>query len=1153
MPTVVDVPDLGTVEFPDDMSEDQINQAIRKHLGVKQSPVPASLDTPQFQSPTGFTTSGQPIYPPSPEPTEEPLGKPFIPDIGPAPGRTESLLGISPEKIPSGAGTSVPGLTIPLSAAAKTAAGVAGYLTSPQGLLEVGASLTPAAPAVYAKWAYDMIKGGIHSAKDAKDELSNLIADHLNRRMASSVGAPAVPEDTSQEHIQKLTEDAFNTALSFAGVAGIGKAGVKKTQEILSPKPETPIEKGPEDATQERPLQESDQPEHPGTDAQRPQAEPSSSDSPERIPPTQGQEVRPLPLEVPPEPQFLGKSISEWTPKSVENLSPEAKRAVVSQTIGALKSVQSDIRVSENSSPEQISKAINEIASRRQAEKEATVHFQAPEAAQESRPLGIVAPGMEANLSALDTFTTPIKSLPERARIFWREFAQQSLAKFTAANREVGEAGVRYGAAAPVAREKGEYFAGRVMEGLQVAGMDRKLGVALTEDNLRGIKDAFQKAGNQKSADAVTSLIGKANSPFKTEQQYQDFLNSAEAQEAIARHKQLWEEEKDPIFRKANDLDPDAPLESRGLQTGARINLKNVMEGEGTKTTVGPAGRSSLIRQTATLLRKDPFARQAKGTGKSYEGSYKEIMGSAYEREYPVGAQHEFINSILDSGLGRITEREFPAENTIGGEPAKGYLMRLRPWAGKFLQIPKSLAKEYEVVSGLAPASEIHPYYTKAAEFLTKQAVRGIAEGGVHISNMSKDVFLGLGPTSNPLLNALLKVAGRSDLVATLPRVLIKAFSDQRGEMLKLAEINAAQLRTFGGVMGWLIKRIDQGVRLNSAKVYDGLADAGWVPDTETGLREYVNGIGNYNKKLQSSFVRWLRDTRVNPFATAGRTFLASGLREMTLSPNVKATTLPGALAFRVEKAAGIIGFGVLVGTLNYLLSGNALGPKGTRLGSVGWIGDDKKLHQFNAAKMVGLDRGPTQLGILPALEAKRAGLPLNSQLKAAAEAIGQTGVSTVAGPLNQFAIKAITGYRPGIPPVRESKPIAPQKEDNLNPLKTQIAENIKTAVQQANPAIDALVSRLQGKSLDEIMRRQLSRYYPTTAQSTKTIEALPKIVHSKDIKDYAEGVAKEARRLPLNKRWKYMIKRLDDDGAQSKDRPQIIQEVERHGVFKYP
>src|SRR6266576_6848324 len=200
------VVDTGTdvIEFPDGMSDADIKSALDQRYEQKSPDIssrvpPASLLT-KFVPDTSSNLPRRelPDYLDQPKDTTDYAG--------------ESLLGISPEDIPSGVGTTAPALTIPLSAMAKTEACALQYATSPRGLGMVAGAASPVAPAVYAKWAYDMLKGGIDSAKDAGEAVASLIRDHINRQMAPQLGEEKPPVD--EEQVQLLTEDAVTTAAS---------------------------------------------------------------------------------------------------------------------------------------------------------------------------------------------------------------------------------------------------------------------------------------------------------------------------------------------------------------------------------------------------------------------------------------------------------------------------------------------------------------------------------------------------------------------------------------------------------------------------------------------------------------------------------------------------------------------------------------------------------------------------------------------------------------------------------------------------------------------------------------------------------------------------------------------------------------------------
>src|SRR5207248_110144 len=141
----------------------------------------------------------------------------------------------------------------------------------------------------------------------------------------------------------------------------------------------------------------------------------------------------------------------------------------------------------------------------------APVQLTATDLPEGPRPMGIIFPSSIPFQRLLRSVSEPIGAAASWVREVWRGFAMKQAPKITDADRASGEAGVRYAASFLVAKAKGLHFARQVLEGLDIA--KHKFGVALSEDNLRGLKDARIAAGDTKGADAVTTLIGRPNSP----------------------------------------------------------------------------------------------------------------------------------------------------------------------------------------------------------------------------------------------------------------------------------------------------------------------------------------------------------------------------------------------------------------------------------------------------------------------------------------------------------------------------------------------------------------------------------------------------------------------------------------------------------------
>ena len=226
--------------------------------------------------------------------------------------------------------------------------------------------------------------------------------------------------------------------------------------------------------------------------------------------------------------------------------------------------------------------------------------------------------------------------------------ALHSMPRTTLKDPRLGELGVRWASSNIAARPVAEVFAADVLGNSQINPVE--FGAALTEDNLRSVKQAFldaaDEAENRKEliddlreqiadikgmgdeevpeirqqmdamrreirrlskltdedvarfrakADQVKSFIGAGNFPFKSEDAYQNYLKKPEVQEAVNRHIDLWKQQVEPQYRAAMSIDPEIELPSRGLQTGARINLYAAMEGDQGPNIVSSVRRGNLL------------------------------------------------------------------------------------------------------------------------------------------------------------------------------------------------------------------------------------------------------------------------------------------------------------------------------------------------------------------------------------------------------------------------------------------------------------------------------------------------------------------------------------------------------------------------------
>jgi hypothetical protein len=693
----------------------------------------------------------------------------------------------------------------------------------------------------------------------------------------------------------------------------------------------------------------------------------------------------------------------------------------------------------------------------------------------------------------------------------------ETFAKTTIADRESGELGARWVSARIAAPHLADSFVTQVLEGTNVDKI--KFGAALTEDNLRSVRAA---AETPEAAQAVTSIIGAKNSPFKTEAEYQAFLNDPGTAKAIERHRALWSEVIDPMFRKAQLLDPDVELASRGESSGARINLFNDAEGRGGSIVSGTATGNL----TATFRRKSPFAIRAKGTGQNYNINYSDIMANTFGRQLEIAAKNAFEQRLVDTGnavIAKVGEKPTLPD----GEDTVGFPLKRKSSAiftnaegqpqtvpiNQNIYVRKSMAGEYRrgadvdliKVPGAVKA------FTNAAN---RAALAGLTDASVHVLNLNTALLTRPSVTGSLVVDSLLSATGRADVPVMLAKVLIKATKDNRAQMAELAEIGALRGdRPTANPLGNVIKWYDKTTRLMLDDAYQSMRKSGLVEDSETARREFINQVGQYNKRAQGDLRRLARDTGLGPFVTAGTTFNTLGLRTLILDPGVKAASPMAAAAMRANVLSKWVGAAVFIGTANYLLThnkgGGVMGRPGVPIGRL-----DSGLNDENGRPLsvpvfdiLGLGRALRVTGARGFIESQRKGLTLANSFDAAARDAFNTNISPFTGPPLRFLSVGATGYQPAVSVGRESRVVPPGQ--------SQWQENMKQAVLDANPLLRSLqLSRTSGEGVRSAVRQQIPRLSLQPSQSAEFMSKYPEIVRKAQARDYVNDVIGRARKL---------------------------------------
>jgi hypothetical protein len=747
-----------------------------------------------------------------------------------------------------------------------------------------------------------------------------------------------------------------------------------------------------------------------------------------------------------------------------------------------------------------------------------TPNFQATPA-----QLGVASPLPEFLNAAAQTVTTgqgalKMGRLAQAVKETVQAAMNRTFPKLTNADRLLGELAARWVSSRAAAKYLAKVFSAKVVEGLNLD--PAKFGAALTEDNLRSVRAGYQAAGETEKAAQVKTLIGGPKSPFKTEAEYQAYLNEPAVKTAIARHIALWDQVIGPMYRKAMQIDDSVELPGRGLQTGARVNLFSPKDEPGApqRNMVQGIGQGNL---TGTMRRRSPFGQQATGAGRTYNTNYHDMMANTYGRQLEVANKNAFENQLVDSGhavIANVGERptlpdgeettSFPLKRT--GIVIKGAEGEPRPMqVNRNIYVRKRLAGEYRAAANV-DLLQMPWLAKKLTGGFNHAALAGLTDATVHIQNLASALFTRPSVAGGALTDTLLSTFGRADVPVTIVKALVKSLKDNNEQLSQLAEIGALRpefpTRNPGAkVIQWA----DKTTRLVLDDAYKKMVEQGLVEDTETNRREFVNQVGQYNRRAQNSFVRLGRDTGIAPFATAGTTFNALGIRTALMDPGVKATSTPAALALRANVLSKWVGGVTLVASLNYLTTGKVAGRPGVPIGNVdtGKTDENGRPLSIPVFDLLGLGRAMRVTGARGAMTAYRNGLTPGDTVDATGRDIANTQLAPwTGGPTGRILSSVLNepfGY--GLP---KPNPIVP-------PGDSQIASNLKQAFIHSNPILASAYARSQpGVSTLDALRQQIPRLVPTPSKGADFMAKYPLIVHKAQLNAYTNDLIYRARQL---------------------------------------
>ena len=544
-------------------------------------------------------------------------------------------------------------------------------------------------------------------------------------------------------------------------------------------------------------------------------------------------------------------------------------------------------------------------------------------------------------------------------------------------------------------------------------------------------------------------------------------------EENIQRWRDIVQPAMDELYKKVNNTDT-VPETERGRVFGSRVNLlakheaMKYMEFEGEPD--GPVQPMMGVNYRNPDIKRDMLAKKA-AFNSEYSNDVEAILKNSFGQRMNEASKMDFYNDMLEKGIAK-----WPAEGEvvkeIDGKPVRRMEVewpvkdektgRVR-YENKSMYVRADLYNEIAQILDIGVKTEANPILQN----VTKLQIIGVADATAHLKNLLSVVTNSLGRDSN-LKDVISKIplVGSANAVREIRSVMKEIQSDSpkiRKELADLARTSGMrphyeQTGIFAKIPSAhnLLHEVDVASRIIMSRRYKNLVKNRGAVDTPEAKIDFINQIGEYNRRLMSRHEAALRDVGISPFIVAGRAMNRMARRLVTASPGFKTKEAKAHLEARAVQASGLVMATLLPALINLTTTGSMFGRAGTPIGAIdfgpNFDTSDGKKRIFDLFQLVGIRRGLRQLGLNAAFEGIKNGSSLEEIQKNAFNDMFTTSMHPFIGPGVGLGYETLTGkrldMRAGFSDIFTSRKVGGWM---------QYVENLRTGLKQQNELLYGL------------------------------------------------------------------------------------------------